>query len=143
MPTTPQSPVIAVGILINDGKVLLCHRSPSRECYPNVWDFPGGHVEVNETPAFGLVRELGEELGILIDPPERPCWARISAGEFDLRFWLVTEWVGTPTNVEVSEHDEIGWFSESNALDLRLAHAAYPALISTALRLAEGTRHSR
>jgi hypothetical protein len=28
-------------------------------------------------------------------------------------------------------------------MHLRLAHAAYPALISTALRLAEGTRHSR
>jgi len=103
---------------------------------PGCMDFPGGHVEVEETPAAALVRELQEELGISIHEPDGPCLARLATNEFDLRVWLVTKWTGNPTNIGLSEHDEIGWFSESRAVGLRLALATYPSLITTALRLA-------
>jgi mutator protein MutT len=110
-PTTPQQPVVAAGILVKRKKVLLCHRLPSREWFPDVWDLPGGHVEDKETPAVALVRELQEELGVLVAEAEGPCLARIATDEFDLRVWLVTEWSSTPTNSAVRERDEIGWFS--------------------------------
>jgi len=35
---------------VRDGCVLLCHRHPNRQWYPNVWDVPGGHIEADESP---------------------------------------------------------------------------------------------
>jgi len=58
----PTKRIIAQGLLRDvDGRVLLC-----RLTYKPEWDLPGGVVEVGESPADGLVRELQEELGITV-----------------------------------------------------------------------------
>ena len=54
---------VAVGIIMNDGKVLLCQRKRMAR-YPLKWEFPGGKVELAETTEQCLRRELKEELGI-------------------------------------------------------------------------------
>jgi 8-oxo-dGTP pyrophosphatase MutT (NUDIX family) len=53
--------VVAV-ILRRGDQLLLCHRSPGRRWFPDVWDFPGGHVELGERPEDALRREVAEEL---------------------------------------------------------------------------------
>ncbi|MGN1359667.1 MAG: NUDIX domain-containing protein [Kiritimatiellia bacterium] len=50
--------VIARGVLIRDGKILLCHPKDRSFAY-----LPGGHVETREKAADALVREIKEELG--------------------------------------------------------------------------------
>jgi 8-oxo-dGTP pyrophosphatase MutT (NUDIX family) len=58
----PTKRVISQGLLTDQsGRVLLC-----RLTYKQEWDLPGGVVEVGESPAAGLVRELQEELGITV-----------------------------------------------------------------------------
>jgi 8-oxo-dGTP diphosphatase len=46
-----------------DGRVLLAQR-PEVKSMAGLWEFPGGKVEVGETPEAALIRELKEELGI-------------------------------------------------------------------------------
>lgn len=59
----PTKRVISQGLLHDpDGRVLLCRLTYKRE-----WDLPGGVVEVGESPAAGLVRELEEELGLTLE----------------------------------------------------------------------------
>ena len=66
---------IVCGLLVRDGQALLVHRTPDRAVFPGVWDFPGGHVEPDETGPAALVRELAEELGIVIaSPPATRTW---------------------------------------------------------------------
>ncbi len=36
--------------------------------YPNSWNFPGGHVEPDETPLAAAIREIAEEFEIILDP---------------------------------------------------------------------------
>jgi 8-oxo-dGTP pyrophosphatase MutT (NUDIX family) len=72
-----------------DGRVLLCHRSPGRRWYLDVWDLPGGHVEAAESPARAPVREVHEELGVSIAEPSGPELARFVTAAFDMRVWLV------------------------------------------------------
>lgn len=128
-----QRHAVVAGILIRDDRVLLCLRSARREWYPNVWDFPGGHVESQETPPAALVRELREELGIEISPPMGECLTRLRGAEFDMRVWLIKEWTGRPENVAPDEHVQLGWFGSSEMFDLELADERYPALIAEAL----------
>ncbi|HEY5266750.1 MAG TPA: NUDIX domain-containing protein [Acidimicrobiales bacterium] len=122
--------VVVTGILMRDSKVLLCHRTSSRLWYPNVWDFPGGHVDEGETDTIALKRELGEELAIeILETQDFPV-ARLSSNDFAMTIWLVTEWSGSPINAQSEEHDEIGWFTEQATLGLDLADKTYHSLIA-------------
>ncbi|MBU6474674.1 MAG: 8-oxo-dGTP diphosphatase MutT [Alphaproteobacteria bacterium] len=55
--------VSAVALVDSDGRVLLAQR-PAGKKMAGLWEFPGGKIEVGETPEQALVRELKEELGI-------------------------------------------------------------------------------
>ena len=123
---------VVAALLVRDGRVLLCHRSAGRRWYPDVWDFPGGHVEAGETPRDALARELEEELSILIGEPG-PELASVREAGLATRIWLVEQWAGNPVNVSPAEHDDLGWFSASETDELRLAHSSYRSLIRDTL----------
>ena len=55
--------VVACALVDIDGRVLLAKR-PEGRSLAGLWEFPGGKVELGETPEQALIRELGEELGI-------------------------------------------------------------------------------
>ena len=122
---------VVAALLVRDGRVLLCHRSAGRSWYPDVWDLPGGHVEAGETPREALARELEEELSILAEPG--PEVASVVEAGLAMRIWLVEEWAGNPVNASPGEHDHLGWFSVSEAEELRLAHSSYLSLIRDTL----------
>jgi 8-oxo-dGTP diphosphatase len=119
---------VVAGLLVRDGRVLLCHRSADRQWFPEVWDLPGGHVERGEPPLKALARELEEELGIRIQQPG-PELCRVVGPEFALRIWLVERWVGDPVNASPAEHDDLRWFDLNEASGLPLAHTCYLSLI--------------
>ena len=55
---------VAAAVLIRpDNSFLLAQRPPEKN-WAGYWEFPGGKIEVGETPNQALVRELSEELGI-------------------------------------------------------------------------------
>ena len=51
--------VIARGVCVQDGKILLCRAKGGATTY-----LPGGHIEFGETGRQALVREVKEELGV-------------------------------------------------------------------------------
>ena len=134
LPSRPARVVVAAA-LVRDGRVLLCHRSPLRRWYPDVWDFPGGHAEPGESPRKALAREVHEELGIVIDPTALRVVAdtRLQLPEVDMSLWKVSEWTGSVINRQREEHGEIAWLDCTAAVELRLAHPGYPALLRNLL----------
>ena len=58
-----RTDIVAAGILIEDGKVLLSRRKKGSHL-EGKWEFPGGKAEAGEDPRAALRRELEEELGI-------------------------------------------------------------------------------
>ncbi|GAA4606145.1 8-oxo-dGTP pyrophosphatase MutT (NUDIX family) [Actinoplanes octamycinicus] len=123
-----------VAALLRDGdRILLCHRSPQRRWYPDVWDLPGGHVEPGELPGAALAREIGEEVGIEIPPPPGPPMREIHGPTYDMQVWLVDTWTGVPVNVAPEEHDAIGWFTADELDGLALAHDGYLAMFTEVL----------
>ena len=124
---------VVAALIIRSQKVLLGQRAATRAFYPGVWDVFGGHVEPGEAHHETLIRELGEELGITptqwnhlqdISFPSEP------SDPVTLYLYLVTDWEGTPTNRQLEEHSEIGWFSLEETAQLPLAHPAYPELFA-------------
>ncbi len=55
--------VSAIALYDTDGRVLLAQR-PEGKSMAGMWEFPGGKVEVGESPEAALSREIREELGV-------------------------------------------------------------------------------
>lgn len=57
--------VVACALINADNQVLFAQR-PEGKSMAGLWEFPGGKVEPDETPEETLVRELAEELGLVV-----------------------------------------------------------------------------
>lgn len=57
--------VAACALIDPDGRVLIAQR-PEGNAMAGLWEFPGGKVEPGERPEESLIRELKEELGIVV-----------------------------------------------------------------------------
>ncbi|MEV0716864.1 NUDIX domain-containing protein [Asanoa sp. NPDC050611] len=124
---------IVTAVLRDGDRVLLCHRCAARRNNPDVWDFPGGHVEDGEDPKESLVRELREELGITASKPSGPPMHEFRTATIHMRIWLVDSWTGTPVNAAPNEHDAVAWFETSDLGSLRLAHESYLSMLTAVL----------
>ncbi|MEI2776160.1 MAG: NUDIX domain-containing protein [Tetrasphaera sp.] len=111
---------IATAALVRDGRLLLAHRHPEREWYPDCWDLIGGHVEPGETPREAAIRECAEELGVAVLDPE-PVMLPCDLPGLEMHHFLVTSWRGTPRNMAPDEHDGLKWFTADEIADLVLA----------------------
>jgi len=90
-------PVAAAVIVAPDGRVLLAQR-PAGKAYAGYWEFPGGKVELGESPREALARELREELGIAVQraAPWLVQRYRYPHAHVELHFFRVFEWEGEP-----------------------------------------------
>ncbi len=59
--------VAAAALLDSSGRVLITQR-PQHKQLGGLWEFPGGKVEPGEAPELALVRELREELDLIVEP---------------------------------------------------------------------------
>jgi 8-oxo-dGTP diphosphatase len=63
----PQRPILGVGALIfRDDSILLVERG--KEPLKGYWSLPGGVLEAGESLAEGIIREVREETGLVVEP---------------------------------------------------------------------------
>ena len=66
---SPSAPVVGVGgVVVHEGRVLLIRRG--KQPLYGRWVVPGGTVELGESLADALVREMREETGLEVEPFE-------------------------------------------------------------------------
>lgn len=54
---------VACAVIERNGRILIAQRPPHKHIGLK-WEFPGGKVEADETPAAAIVREIREELAL-------------------------------------------------------------------------------
>ncbi len=100
-------------ILLKDEKVLLEHRSKSKETDPGLIAIPGGHLEAGETQQQALYRELKEELDIIPKNAKYLCSLYHPTIELQLlHYYVITEWEGSILSLEA---DTVEWYGIDNA----------------------------
>ena len=95
--------VAACALVDADGRVLIAQR-PAGKPMAGLWEFPGGKVEAGERPEETLIRELREELGIVVN---EACLAPLTFAshrypDFHLLMplYVCRRWEGTVTALE-------------------------------------------
>lgn len=106
---------VAAGIIRNEfGQIYLTQRLEGQD-FAQALEFPGGKIDVGETPEQALKRELEEEIGIHVLKAE--LFERFNFEYpnkiIHFHFYLVEEWIGEPFGREGQE----GFWLEQHELD--------------------------
>jgi 8-oxo-dGTP diphosphatase len=128
MPTSVKSvkkrnvwiPVVA-GLIRRQGKVLVGQR-PEGSSLARTWEFPGGKIELDESPEEALKRELDEELGIEAEIGPLKFAATHTYGKTGILFLFfeVKFWKG---QIKTQQHLDLKWVSPKELGGLELPEA--------------------
>ena len=118
--------VVCVALIDEDGRVLIAQR-PEGKSLEGFWEFPGGKVEMNESPETALIRELHEELGI---NTWGSCLAPLTFAshkydEFHLLMplYVCRKWGGI---VQARENQALKWLTPAQILKVKMLPADLP-----------------
>jgi 8-oxo-dGTP diphosphatase len=118
--------VAACALVDADGRVLLAQR-PEGKPMAGLWEFPGGKVEAGERPEDTLIRELREELGIVVrDECLAPlAFASHSYPDFHLLMplYVCRRWEGMVT---AKESQALTWVRPNRLRDYKMPPADEP-----------------
>jgi 8-oxo-dGTP diphosphatase len=112
---------VAVGVVENGRREVLLTRRAVHADQGGLWEFPGGKVEIGESVADALARELNEELGIRVTMARPLIRVRHRYPNRDvlLDTWRVDAYQGEPVG---REGQPLAWVSRQD-----LSHQPLPA----------------
>lgn len=125
MPNTDPDPVavhVVAAVIFNAARdqVLIAHR-PEHLHQGGLWEFPGGKVEMGESPRAALARELWEELALRVVRCAELMQVVHAYPDKTVQIdvWTVDEIVGTPVG---NEGQAVAWVPLT-----RLSEYPFPA----------------
>ena len=91
---------VALGVVLREGRVLIGWRDPKLHQGAR-WEFPGGKVNATETPQQAVLRELKEEVGIVIkethvEPLIEFEW-HYDVQKYFFSVYLIKDYIGEPS----------------------------------------------
>ena len=120
--------VVAVALVDGDGRILMAQR-PEGKQLAGLWEFPGGKVEPGERPEETLIRELHEELGIVV---KEACLAPLTFASHGyesfhllMPLYICRRWEGTPAS---REGQALRWIRPGKLRDLPMPPADEPLI---------------
>ena len=126
--SAPLLIVAACALIDADGRVLVAERPPGK-AMAGLWEFPGGKIEAGETPEETLIRELLEELGIVV---REACLAPLTFAshayaDFHLLMplYVCRRWKGMVTALE---GQELKWVKPNRLRDHPMPPADLPLI---------------
>ncbi|TVQ81081.1 MAG: (deoxy)nucleoside triphosphate pyrophosphohydrolase [Bradymonadales bacterium] len=112
---------VVAGIFLNAGRVLMGCRAPSEGGrFIDHWEFPGGRVELGESPQQALEREFMEELEAEVCQKKffRQIEWSYPDKEIELHYFFVRLLKTEPKSFSLHAHSCIDWFPLPEALKM-------------------------
>lgn len=123
-------------IFIADGKILAAQRGDGRNL-AGYWEFPGGKIELGESGAQALAREVREELCVEIKVDDF-----VTRSVYEYEFGIVTldTYFCTITDgqIQLTEHQEIRWLNVNELFSVKWAPADIPIIEELVKLLRDG-----
>jgi 8-oxo-dGTP diphosphatase len=124
-------PDAVVAVVIRDGKLLFIQRAPTVP-EPGFWTPVGGKVERDESQADAAVREVRDEVGLVVRPL-RKVWQCVStSGAYMLHWWLARYEAGD-LSLNPREVSDARWVSLDGIRELEPRFAADEEFFSVVL----------
>ncbi len=113
---------VAVGIIVDKTQRVLISKRPDHKLKGGFWEFPGGKIEINESPEQGLARELQEEVGIEVVTSELLMQYHYDYEDHSaqLEVFVVSEFSGVAKSLE---GQEIQWITKEQFPNYRFLEA--------------------
>lgn len=80
------APGAVVAVLTKDDRILAIKRGPG-VILPGYWTLPSGRIEAGETQRDALIREVLEEVGLVVSPVAKVWECPADDGEWLLHWW--------------------------------------------------------
>lgn len=117
-----------VAAVVRDGdQVLACRRAPHKAS-AGLWEFPGGKVEPDESPADALRREIREELGVDIAVLDELTTDDTRVGDRVIRLACLRATLTGPRPTHSTDHDRLEWVPVDELASLEWAAPDLPAV---------------
>ncbi len=123
----PTMLFVVAAALTNERDEILLQKRPEGRSMAGLWEFPGGKIEPGETSESALVRELKEELGVVIAPenliPLTFASEPLEHQHLLLLLYVCRHWRGEPKPIE---SPEMCWASIEHMRKLAMPPADAP-----------------
>lgn len=116
-----------VGAVFHNGeRFLACRKKPGKPLEGH-WEFPGGKIELGETPEQALAREIREELNLIAEVGQK---VTTTTYEYDFATIELTTFYCTLVDgdLRLTDHDDTKWVTSTEAAHLTWAPADIPAV---------------
>lgn len=100
---------LATVILEKENRILMGLRQNTK-AHSGFWGFPGGRVEEGETPAQAAMREVNEEVGVVVEELFEPVIVTEHDSGNIFYVFRSTKWSGQPINREPNLCAKLEWF---------------------------------
>lgn len=112
--------------VISFGGKILCAKRSAAMSLPGLWEFPGGKVEQGELSEDCLLREIQEELNILIRIviAMSPCEFFYSPDKAIRLLPFLCTWESGL--IQLLEHEEVRWLTKEELFSVNWASADLP-----------------
>lgn len=131
---------VSAALLVHSGRLLIAQR-PHTDQLAGLWEFPGGKLELGETPELCLRREMQEEFNIEVEVGAffRESVYHYQQGSIQLlAFWAV--W--SSGQLQPRAHDDYRWVLPTELIGFEFAPADVPFVeeLSTFESFSEGEK---
>lgn len=114
------------GIIIDRNNKVLCALRKKEKSLGNMWEFPGGKIEIGETDEEALQRELKEEMDIKIEDISFYDEVKKEYEEFIINLKCYKCKIGDEEKYILKDHSAVIWLDRENLDSLVWVPTDYP-----------------